>query len=60
MRIRCLADFNQLAEVKLTDQLNSWAEQLMQRPTVKHSVVDDFADRYKQFLQSKESWLCLQ
>jgi glutathione S-transferase len=58
MRIRYLAEFNQLGEVKLPQQVESWAQRLLQRPAVKASVVVDFADRYKAFLMEKDSWLC--
>ncbi|MCG7870612.1 MAG: glutathione S-transferase family protein [Candidatus Thiodiazotropha weberae] len=59
MRIQHLAELNQQADVKMPDPVRSWSQRLLQRPAVQQSVVTDFAHRYKAFLVSKNSWLCV-
>ena len=58
MRLQMLAEFNPQAAVSLPDPVRVWGERLLQRPAVQRSVVSDFADRYRDFLASKKSWLC--
>ncbi|MCG8026515.1 MAG: glutathione S-transferase family protein [Candidatus Thiodiazotropha taylori] len=58
MRIHYLAEFNQQADVKMPEPVRDWSGRLLQRASVQQSVLADFADRYKAFLVSKNSWLC--
>ncbi|ODB94419.1 glutathione S-transferase family protein [Candidatus Thiodiazotropha endoloripes] len=59
MRLQHLADINQQAVVKIPDPVRHWSERLLQRAAVEQSVVTDFADRYRAFLVSNKSWLCV-
>jgi glutathione S-transferase len=57
MRLRYQSGFYPAGHVEIPDAVASWAERLLALPAVQHSVVDDFPDRYRDFLKSKNSWL---
>jgi len=57
MRFKILSEMREdLAEVMPT-KLRNWGDQLLQRPSVANSVVDDFAEQFLDFFRKKGSYL---
>ncbi|MET0067971.1 MAG: glutathione S-transferase family protein [Candidatus Thiodiazotropha sp.] len=57
MRCRCLADAHPRGGVEMSETLSAWAGRLLSLPSVINSVVEDFDEKYRQFLRHKGSWL---
>ncbi len=56
MRLKIVEDIHPL-ELDISPRLQTWADALLARETVKNSVVDDFEVVFKGFLKGQESYL---
>lgn len=57
MRFDRLARFDPIGQVSYPEPVAAWAARLLSLPSVRGSVVDDFSDRYRRFLEQKEAWV---
>jgi glutathione S-transferase len=57
MRLGLLARFNPLTKMDYPGPVADWAERLSSLPCVKASVVDDFPQQYRNYLEKKGAWL---
>ncbi|MEL0583285.1 MAG: glutathione S-transferase family protein [Candidatus Thiodiazotropha sp. (ex. Lucinoma kazani)] len=57
MRLDLYAGFHQAAKVIYPKPIADWAERLISLPSVRESVVDDFSERLRQFLNKGGAWL---
>ncbi len=60
MRMEILATVRPEMTADTPPVVATWAQALLARPSLRHSVVADFASLYFQFLQRKGSWLASQ
>ncbi|MES9971313.1 MAG: glutathione S-transferase family protein [Candidatus Thiodiazotropha sp.] len=57
MRLDLLAQFEPLLKIDYPGPVSDWAERLSSLPCVEGSVVDDFAEQFRRYLQEKGSCL---
>lgn len=60
MRLEILAALRGEIKASLPERLAKWSGDLLARPSVAASVVEDFSPRYLAFLRKKGSWLAQQ
>lgn len=56
-RWEILASIRSELKASMPSRVGDWSRDLLARPSVKRSVVDDFTTRYQDFLRQKGSWL---
>lgn len=59
MRLQLIEATHPLA-LDLPDRIQAWSDALLARPTVQHSVVDDFASVFMAFIQKQDGYLFAQ
>ncbi|MBT2970875.1 MAG: glutathione S-transferase family protein [Candidatus Thiodiazotropha sp. (ex Ctena orbiculata)] len=59
MRLDLLTRFNPLAKVDYPQSVAGWAERLASLPCVRDSVVEDFPQRFRSYLEKKGAWLVI-
>jgi glutathione S-transferase len=57
MRLSLLARFNQSVKIEYPVPVAEWAERLSSLPCVRGSVVDDFPQQFRNYLEKKGAWL---
>ncbi len=60
MRLEIQAQIRREISAACPSRVAAWGRELLARPSVKRSVVDDFIPRYLHFLGQKGSWLAAQ
>ncbi|MBT3012176.1 MAG: glutathione S-transferase family protein [Candidatus Thiodiazotropha sp. (ex Lucina aurantia)] len=59
MRLDLLARINPSLNIQYPGPVAEWAERLSSLPCVKESVVDDFPQQYRGYLEKKGAWLVM-
>jgi glutathione S-transferase len=57
MRLNLQARFNPLTKTDYSAPVAEWAERLTSLPCVKASVVDDFPQQFRNYLEKRWAWL---
>ena len=60
MRLEIQASIRGEIKASLPERVAKWSRDLLARPAVASSVVEDFSPRYLDFLRNKGSWLVRQ